>query len=294
MKKYIVIIALLIPLTIVSFFKEQKEIVSESKEKEPIEEVKVVNNDRVINIPLNEYLIGVVAGEMPALFEPEALKAQAVAARTYLIKHLKNNETITSTINDQVYITKEEMKEKWQEKYEEYYQKIKNAVENTENKIMTYQGEPIKAYYYSRSNGYTESSLNVFNEENDYLKVVESNFEDKGLTTITISKETFCSKLNVECSEITITNEVRNESNRVNTITINNKNFKGTEIRQLLELRSTDFSIDILDDEINITTKGYGHGVGMSQYGANALALQGYKYEEILKYYYQNIEINDF
>lgn len=286
-------IALLVPVTIISFFKISNEVVNEPP-KEQIGEVKVVNNNNVINTSLNDYLIGVVAGEMPALFEPEALKAQAVAARTYLYYHLQNHETITGTINDQVYITEEEMKEKWQDKYEEYYDKIKNAVLSTENKVMTYQGKPIKAYYYSRSNGYTESSLNVFNEENDYLKVVESNFEDNGLTTITIPKKEFCDKLSISCDTLTIKDEMRNESNRISTITINEKIFKGTEVRQLLGLRSTDFTLEILEQDINITTKGYGHGVGMSQYGANSLAKEGYKYEDILNYYYQNIEIDDF
>ena len=110
------------------------------------------------------------------------------------------------------------------------------------------------------------------------------------LVTTTFSKEEFCEKLDIDCSNITIENIVRSSTNRVNFITINDEEFKGTEIRSLLNLRSTDFDINITD-EVTITTKGYGHGVGMSQYGANEMAKEGYTYEEILKYYYKDIDI---
>ncbi len=243
------------------------------------------------NIDLEEYVIGVVAGEMPALFEDEALKAQAIASRTYAINHLKNNSSISGTINDQVYLTKEEMQNKWGENYEKYYDKIKKAVETTDSLIMYYNNEPIKAYYYSMSNGYTESSLNVFNEQNDYLNIVESPFDEDNSYDQVFQKEIFCQKLDITCNSIEISEIKKDESNRIESLTINNKTFTGIEVRKKLSLRSTDFSILEESDIVKITTKGYGHGVGMSQHGANNMAKQGYKYEEILKYYYQNIEI---
>lgn len=290
-KSLLAIILLLIPITIISFFKKETNFYIE----EPIQSqeilVPVKINNQLSNINLEEYVIGVVAGEMPALFENDALKAQAIASRTYVISHLNNNNSITNTISDQVYITNEEMHEKWGEKYEIYFDKVQKAVLDTENTIMIYQGEPIISYYYSMSNGYTESSLNVFNNKKDYLNIIPSPFDQDNSYTITISKNTFCNKLNIDCQTIDISSIERNESNRISTITINNKIFKGTEIRKLLSLRSTDFEIVLKDNYIEITTHGYGHGVGMSQYGANNMAKQGYTYEEILKYYYQNIEI---
>lgn len=289
--KLIFLVLLLLPITIFSFFKKETNFINENNNSSN-NQVKLTINDDSYDLNLEEYVIGVVAGEMPALFENEALKAQAVASRTYAINHLKTNESISTTISDQVYLTEEQMKEKWQDKYEEYYNKIKKAVNDTQGLIMLYNNEPIKAYYYSMSNGYTESSLNVFNEVRDYLKIVESPFDEDNSYTITISKETFCTNLNIDCTNITIANIVRDKSNRIAKITINNKEFTGVEVRKKLNLRSTDFTINQINNNIEITTKGYGHGVGMSQYGANNMAKQGYTYEEILKYYYQNIEIN--
>ena len=150
----------------------------------------------------------------------------------------------------------------------------------------------MKAYYFSTSNGYTASSISVFNEQRDYLNSVESPFDQDNSNTIEISKKDFCNKLDILCNQISITNIIKDNSNRVSKITINNKEFKGTQVRKLLSLRSTDFTFNIKETTIEIITKGYGHGVGMSQYGANNMAKIGYTYEEILKYYYQDIKID--
>lgn len=291
-KKLIYILVVLIPISIISFFLKETNFIMQ-KNQQYVEEISVpvkIDN-KTISLDLEEYVIGVVAGEMPALFEIEALKAQAVAARTYLVNHLLTNDTITSTISNQVYITKDQMKEKWSDNFESYYEKIKNAVLATKDLIMYYDEKPIKAYYFSTSNGYTESSINVFNEQTDYLTIVKSPFDENNSHTITISKEEFCTKLKLECNNIKINNIEKDESNRIKNININNKTYTGIEIRKKLSLRSTDFEFKVEKDNIIITTKGYGHGVGMSQYGANNMAKLGYTYEEILKYYYQNIEI---
>ncbi len=263
--------------------------------KQSVEKISVTVNLEKNNatLELEEYVIGVVAGEMPALFEIEALKAQAVASRTYVINHLQKSSSISGTINDQVYLTKEEMQTKWENNYEKYYTRIKEAVENTKGLIMYYNNEPIKAYYYSMSNGYTESSLNVFNEQNEYLNIVKSPFDENNSYDQVFQKDVFCQKLGISCETIEQTNIKKDASNRIETITINNKTFTGIDIRQKLSLRSTDFAIIEDNNLIKITTKGYGHGVGMSQHGANNMAKLGYKYEEILKYYYQNIEIDE-
>ena len=292
-KKLIYTLVILIPITIISFFfKETNFIMQKNKQSVDKYQVNIDTTDKLLTVELEDYIIGVVAGEMPASFSEEALKAQAIASRTYLINHLQSNNSISNTTDDQVYLTKEEMKEKWGGNYDKYYNRIKEAVTTTKGLIMYYNNEPIKAYYFSTSNGYTASSISVFNEQRDYLNSVESPFDQDNSNTIEISKKDFCNKLDILCNQISITNIIKDNSNRVSKITINNKEFKGTQVRKLLSLRSTDFTFNIKETTIEIITKGYGHGVGMSQYGANNMAKIGYTYEEILKYYYQDIKID--
>lgn len=258
--------------------------------------VKDVDSNEETNLDLEEYVIGVVAGEMPASFEIEALKAQAIAARSYALSKIETSTEsydLVTDITNQVYITTEDMQEKWGEDYDFYYDKIKNAVSATKNLVMEYEGDVISAYYFAMSNGATEDVSLVFGESRDYLKSVDSSWDEsvKNFSvTTTFTKEEFCSKLSIDCSNITIGAIDRSSTNRVNSIVINDKEFKGTTLRTLLGLRSTDFTIDIADD-IKITTKGYGHGVGMSQYGANEMAKNGASYEEILNHYYKDIDI---
>ena len=258
--------------------------------------VKDVDSNEETNLDLEEYVVGVVAGEMPASFEIEALKAQAIAARSYALSKIETSTEsydLVTDITNQVYITTEDMQEKWGEDYDFYYDKIKNAVSATKNLVMEYEGDVISAYYFAMSNGATEDVSLVFGEARDYLKSVDSSWDEsvKNFSvTTTFTKEEFCSKLSIDCSNITIGAIDRSSTNRVNSIVINDKEFKGTTLRTLLGLRSTDFTIDISDD-IKITTKGYGHGVGMSQYGANEMAKNGASYEEILNHYYKDIDI---
>ena len=259
--------------------------------------IKVSKNSELLELNVDDYLVGVVSCEMPASFEEEALKAGAVAARTYLLNKLENNNeyVITSTTNDQCYSNAEELKEKWKEDYDKYLSKIQKVVMETHGEYMTYKDEIIKAFYFSTSNGKTENVENVFGEKLDYLVSVNSIYDTNTTQfsrTIEIPKNEFLTKLNLDKSNtIEITNVIKNETNRVDKITINDKVFKGTEVRKLLDLRSTDFEIEINNDNVIISTKGYGHGVGMSQYGANELAKMGYDYEKILKHYYTGIKI---
>lgn len=282
-----ILLIILTPITIISFRKKETNF---NMEEPPNPQVKIEYNNEQINMDLEEYVIGVIAAEMPASFEMEALKAQAVAARTFALKKLEEKDCLLTDIKDQVYIDKTKMKEKWGEEFDKYYNRIKEAVESTKGEVLKYQDKLINSYYYARSNGYTESSLNVFNEKTDYLNSKDSSFEPEDIREKKMTKEEFCSLLNIDCSSITITNIEKDESQRVKQLWINDKVFTGIEIRKILDLRSTDFEID-LNNEITITTKGYGHGVGMSQYGANALAKTGANYNEILKYYYENTEI---
>lgn len=296
MKNRNLVIAVII-LTIIAILSsfDKKETVFLNEEKK----VTIKNNETTEEkeLELEEYIIGVVAGEMPASFEVEALKAQAIAARSYAMNKVNSSKEtydLVTDVSNQVYITQDEMKEKWQSKYDYYYKKIKDAVLETKGLVMKYNDEIISAYYFAMSNGSTEDVSLVFGESKDYLQSVDSSWDEnvKNFTVETnITKEEFCKKLDISCDDIIIKDIKRSETNRVNEITINNKTFKGTEVRSILNLRSTDFNIEI-NESIKITTKGYGHGVGMSQYGANEMAKKGSTYEEILKHYYNNIEIS--
>ncbi len=248
---------------------------------------------------LEDYVIGVVAAEMPASFNIEALKAQAVASRTYAAYKIKSSNQdydVVTDVSNQSYITVSEMQQKWQTDFYKYYEKVKEAVNATKGQIMMYDDEIVEAYYFAMSNGYTEDVSLVFSEEKDYLKSVESAYDNNSLKnftyTVEFTKQEICTKLNVDCNTLNFKNIERSSTNRVNNITVNNTTFKGTKFRSLLGLRSTDFDIQNNGDKIIITTRGYGHGVGMSQYGANGMANDGYKYDEILKYYYKNIKIS--
>ena len=266
------------------------------------QKIKVKTKEEEIKeLKIEEYLVGVLAGEMPASFEMEALKAQAVASRSYAMYKILHNDTdnfdVLSDITNQVYLTEEEMQEKWGSEYPIYLNKIKNAISATKDEVMYYDNEIIEAFYFSMSNGATEDAKSVFEEDLPYIKPVTSSWDNESLNnfkvTTTFTKEEFCKQLNLEnCQSVTIDNINYSASHRINSIMVNNKTFKGTVVRQLLNLRSTDFSFEQKNDTIQITTKGYGHGVGMSQYGANGMAKEGYTYKEILNYYYNDITIN--
>lgn len=266
---------------------------------EPNIKIKNTKTDEIDSLNLEEYVIGVVAAEMPASFSDEALKAQAIASRTYAAYKMEQESKeydVVTDVSNQSYITIEEMKNKWESEFNKYYTKIANAVNATKGMIMYYDDEIVEAYYFAMSNGYTEQAGLVFSEDKDYLQSVKSTYDNSNLknfeVTVNFEKEEICQKLNIKCASLSFSNIIRSNTNRVNSITVNDTTFKGTVFRNKLGLRSTDFTIEEENDLIRITTRGYGHGVGMSQYGANGMAKEGYNYEEILKYYYKNIKIS--
>ena len=258
--------------------------------------VKRENKNTIEKIPLEKYLIGVLAGEMPVSYDIEALKAQAVAARTYTINKIEQNKAkeydVVDTTNDQVYKDEQQLKEIWKEKYNENTKKLKQAIKETNGEYLTYEGKPIHAFFFSTSSGTTENCKDVFGESLPYLVSVSSTWDENSPSyqgELKLTKEEFCQKLEINCNEIKINIE-RNETNSIKNITINNKTIKGTDFRFKLGLKSTNLEIEQANNNIIIKTKGYGHGVGMSQYGAKELANNGYKYDEILKHYYQGVE----
>lgn len=258
--------------------------------------ITIIYNNTALSIDFEDYIIGVVAAEMPASFNIEALKAQSVIARTYALNLINNGRTLTSDNSTQNYIDINSMKSKWGNDFDKYYNKIKDAVNETKGITIKYNQELIDCVYHSTNNGYTEDSINVWGNDIPYLKSVESPWDKNAssyLRTISISLEDFNLKLKTNISsdnQISILS--RNSSNRVDSIMIGDKMFSGKDFRTILGLRSTDFDISITDNLVNITTRGYGHGVGMSQYGANGMALDGYNYKQILSYYYRGVTIN--
>ena len=300
MNKYLLnLVFVLFIIAVISFKYKDVETNFNLEKKEKEITVKVLVNNEVKTLNLEDYIIGVVAGEMPASFEMEALKAQSVASRTFALFKKSNsngNYDLTDDTNSQVYITKDEMKEKWNEDYNKYYEKIKKAVEDTKGIVMKNNGKIIKSYYFAMSNGNTQDEEMVFNETDDYLKKVDSIYDNESLKNFKVitsfTKEEFINKLNLSCNQIIIKDIIKNKSNYISTINICDKTFKGTEIRKMLNLRSASFDINInINNTVDITTYGYGHGVGMSQYGANGYASNGYNYKQILHHYYKNIEL---
>lgn len=256
----------------------------------------VFKSSNLNNEKLENYVIGVVAAEMPASFSFEALKAQAVAARTFAYNKISNNIlNYDELVNDkgQAYISVDEMKDKWKDSFANNYDKISKAVLDTKGEIITYNDKPIMSYYFSVSNGKTEESSNVFSNQ-PYLLSVDSSWDINSKEyekNMYMSKEEILKKLGINDNDLRISNIEHNSSNRIKSININGVLYSGIDIRKKLGLRSTDFSFDLEENQVKIKTNGYGHGVGMSQYGANYLANQGKNYKEIIKYYYNGVNI---
>lgn len=248
------------------------------------------SNGSVINLNMTDYLIGVVSSEMPASFNLEALKAQSVLARTYALKAKQTERKLTDTVSTQSYIDIDQMKNKWGNSFNTYYNKIKNAVENTNGEYLSYNGNYIEALYHSTNNGKTESSLDVFGNYYPYLISVSSEYDKNAssyLRTINMPIDTISNKLGLNLNNDSVISILSyTDGGNIKEININGNNFSGKKVRELLGLRSTDFDISISDNNANITTRGYGHGVGMSQYGANGMANAGYGYKDILSHYY--------
>ena len=247
--------------------------------------VHVTTNNTILDIELEEYLVGVVSAEMPASFELEALKAQAVVARSFVYsRKLK----VDDSTNTQVYHDDEKLREKWKSKYDEYIKKIKEAVYSTKGEVIVYDDEIIRAYFFASSNGYTNNSEDYWTNALAYLRSVESIYDEIKIDKVTYSKEELNKLFNMNVNTIKIKSYYDN--GYVNEVLINNKIYSGKEVREICKLKSSSFTIEF-NDTIIFHTKGYGHGVGMSQYGAQGMALAGYNYIDIIKHYYQGVEI---
>lgn len=248
-------------------------------------------------IEFERYIVGVVAAEMPALFERGALQAQAVAARTYAMRILAHYEYILDTVMHQVYLDDEQLKARWGDDFDLHLNTIKEAVNSTRGLVLKYDGELITPMFFAMSSGATENSEDFFATKRPYLRSVLStgyqhleNFAVNEKFTIADLQTAFIDQ------QITPDNIIilsHSPGGNVSEIRIGNSIYTGREVREILGLRSAAFSvyIDLTNFMITFTTYGHGHGVGMSQHGANVMARSGSTFEEILKHFYQNVEI---
>lgn len=287
---YVVVAVLLLPLLLTMLCGGQgKELPQEAKALYGLADLAPLDSE------LEEYVAGVVAAEMPAAFPEEALKAQAVAARTYQVRQMQaaGSKAVLYDVG-QAYLSEAAQKEKWGESYGLYARKIRSAVRATAGEIMTYDGEPILAAFHAQSGGKTEDAENVWNAAVPYLKSVDSK-EDRQApnneTTVAIAAKTLAEKLGV-AKDAAVSVKKRTAAGYVAEVQAGDKTFSGREIREKLGLRSANFTIAKNGDSYLFTVHGYGHGAGMSQYGASFLAEQGKDYHEILRHYYTDISFS--
>ena len=242
---------------------------------------------------LEKYVIGVTAAEMPVYFHPEALKAQAVAARTYAMREYLADNNVDLLNIGQAYLSEQEMRERWGADFNENYRKIKRAVTDTEGELLLYDGEPILAAFCSASGGMTEQSENVWGTALPYLKSVDSHYDKKSpvyMQNVSVEYSLLSSYLKVkDASDIHVYK--RSGAGYVLGVKVGGREFSGDDIRLALGLRSNDFYIETTDTAANFTVYGYGHGVGMSQYGAGYMAESGDDYTVILSHYYTDTQL---
>jgi len=272
---------------------------------------------KTVKMLLEEYIVGVVAAEMPASFELEALKAQAVAARTFAIRKMRTfggsgcsnhpqADVCSLYSHCQAWISDEQQRKNWGSSYAANHEKIVRAVEETKGYIMTYDGAPIEVFFHSTSNGKTEDAGEVFSHSLPYYTVVDSPGEEsspKYKQTFTFSNDQFVKifksrypRSNLSAKNLSSQIRIKSytKSGRVGELVVGGITVKGTDFRYLYGLNSTDFRFKFEKYRVVIETRGYGHGVGMSQVGANYMAQQGHTYKEILKHYYRGVEIEKY
>ncbi len=271
--------------------------VSSGPEKSAV--ITLLREGETSSVDLEDYITGVVLAEMPAAFEMEALKAQAVVARTFALKKAgaskhPNADVCADPGCCQAYLPVSEYLSAGGKK--EDAEKVVRAVADTKGKVLTYQGQLIEATYFSCSGGRTEDAAAVWGSDVPYLQSVDSPGEEKAThytDTVTYTAKEFLVRLQLPEGKISIDAVSYTDGGGVDQMTVNGKTYSGTQLRKLLGLRSTAFMITVVGDSTVITTKGFGHRVGMSQYGADAMAVQGSLYPEILEHYYPGTVLTD-
>ncbi len=254
--------------------------------------VNVLKADGIVQLPLEDYVVGVLLGEMPASFHTEALKAQAVAVRTYTVKNRKHPTAdvccdpacCQAFVDASTYTNADSL------------ERIQQAVRETEGQVLLYDGQLIDATYFSCSGGRTEDAVAVWGTQVPYLQSVESPGEEGAahfVDTVQFSVSEFAERLGLtDRPSIWLGQTAYTQGGGVETMEIGGVAFTGVQLRQLLGLRSTAISIAIVGDTVTVTTRGFGHRVGMSQYGADAMAQGGADYRQILAHYYPGTVID--
>jgi len=265
----------------------------------------------IMELNLDEYLLGVVSAEMPANYNVEALKAQAVVARTYTLYTITHNQSkhgdgiiCTDSSCCQAWMSKEDRMNKWEEdKRDEYWNKVEEAVFSTSGEVIEYNGEVIDAFFHANSGGKTEIPANVWGGTDfPYLQTIETSGEEEYSqysSEASISKKEFEDKIRAKYSDFAIdwnsteaiTISEYTDSGRVKFVKIGNKTLSGVEVRAIFGLKSAKFSYTIDTDCVKFSVVGYGHGVGLSQTGADSMAKNGANYKEIILHFYSNVEI---
>ena len=290
---YVLVLAVVLPGVILKLYPRNQP--SESvpvKDSEESVQIRLLQEDGTVSqLDLEEYVLGVVAAEMPADFEPEALMAQAVLARTYGLKRStatdKHPEGGLCTVSSccQAYSTQTAA------------DSVRQAVDTTKGLVLTYGGSLIEATYFSCSGGYTEDAAAVWGTDVPYLQAVASPGEEESshyVTTTKVLVSEFSERLGVSLADGGIGQPVYTDGGGIASINIGGKEFSGVQLRRLLELKSTAIQMNVVGDQVIITAKGYGHRVGMSQYGADAMAASGSTCEQILAHYYPGTALCDY
>lgn len=317
---FILFITILIPFGLVKGcdgIEDKDEPVKRIELEENNDALKIYNSktNEIEEIEIEEYIKGVVAAEMPAAFDIEALKAQAVAARTYAVSRIERfgdghpdhpQSPLCTGIHCQAWLSLDELKQAHGDKWvNEYWPKIREAVDSTKGEVLMFDEELIEPLFHSTSGGMTEDSEDVFVSAKPYLRAVESPYEEdapKFKDSMTMSFNDFVKKVNSKYPNTNITKSnitqmikvaEKSETGRIKQLMIGDDLVSGRDFRTLFNLNSTNFKINMIGDQIQIETIGNGHGVGMSQWGANGMAKNGSSYEQILKHYYTGVEIEN-
>ncbi len=273
--------------------------------------LRVKRGESIEEMDMQTYLVGVLRAEMPAAFEKEALKAQAVAARTFTVYHMENGGMAAhpdaDTCDDinccKAFMTAEDAAQKWGENADFYEKKLLEAVRETDAEVMRFDGKAILAAFCSSTDGYTQNAAAVWQHDLPYLQSVESPENEQTVpdwrTEVSFTAEAFKNAVLCAHPDCVLSGDCtawirdirRNDAGYVTDLTVGNLALRAAELRSILSLRSCAFSVTAAKDTLTFSVCGYGHGVGMSQYGAQVMASQGATYRDILSHYYQNITL---
>ena len=315
----VAVIMLLAPLaalpSAVSNEKTETSVAEETTEAVTVSTVSASDGEDVISgfmtaenkaetMPLRDYIIGVVAAEMPASYETEALKAQALVAVTFTRyrqasggdKELDDAVISDDSSKHQGYISREEMQSKWGDAFGVYYDRICNAVDCVLDEVICYNGKPIMAAYHAMSAGRTEAAESIWGADVPYLQSVDSHWDEDSTrfsSEVVLSREKIAEIMSVGADDVYIKTKSTTPGGTVLSIDVCGNVITGIEARELFGLRSPVFTVERDGDNYIFSVSGYGHGVGMSQNGADSMACEGYSYIEIIKHYYQGVEIAD-